>query len=240
MCHYQPVIINRPPYERIPLADGLKWRGNGGWEFTEKMDGVWATLNIGRSIICGEQMRDGRFFAFDLPVLDGQDIHKEKRRDRLDCLNRFKLLRPASGIGGEFHESVLARGGEGVVAARWDASFFELRYKCKRVETFDLLVTEKITPCIRLATLDGEDRGWCRAAGWFNVIKAGLIVEVAAYCVTAKGKLREPRFIRIRTRHRPSLTHSPTRAWPRFFVFGITGGDWRDEGLQKVDGKRLI
>lgn len=187
------MIITRPKYESIPLADGLKWRGNGGWEFTEKMDGVWSTLNIGRSIICGEQMRDGRFFAFDLPVFEGQDIRKEKRRDRLDCLKSFRLLRPASGIGGEFLESVLTRGGEGVVAARLDGNFFDTRYKCKRVETFDLLVTEKITPCIRLSTLAGEDRGWCPAAGWFNVIKPGMIVEIAAYCVTAKGKLREPR-----------------------------------------------
>lgn len=181
------------------MADGLKWIGGGGYYFEEKMDGCWAVKEVGSSILIGEQMKDGRFFTFDIAQHDGQDVRGLALRERLAILDAVSgLLRPAAGHGGEFLETVLARGGEGVVAKYLDASFGEPWHKCKRVETFDLLMTEKYFPSIRLRSLDGEDRGFCCARAAYDSIKPGDIVEVAAYGLTKKGKLREPRFIRIR------------------------------------------
>ncbi len=53
-------------------------------------------------------------------------------------------------------------------------------------------------PSIRLRSFEGENRGFCCAGAAFNLIKPGDIVEIAAYGLTAKGKFREPRFVRIR------------------------------------------
>lgn len=44
-----------------------------------------------------------------------------------------------------------------------DAPYGSPWFKCKRVETFDLVVTEKVWPSIRVATMEGESRGLCCA-----------------------------------------------------------------------------
>ena len=31
--------MNKPAFESIPLADGLRWRGGNGWRYEEKLDG---------------------------------------------------------------------------------------------------------------------------------------------------------------------------------------------------------
>lgn len=188
----------------IPLKEGLKWVGVGGWHFSEKMDGVWKVKEDCDSILLGEQMKDGRFFAFDILQFSGKDLRRESFQTRYSHLQAFKacrnnsLLLPACGSGGEFLEAVLANGGEGVVAKPLDAPYGEPWHKCKRVETFDLLVTDKAAPSIRLGTMQGEDRGWCMAQSEFQNIRIGDVVEIAAYSLTAKGKLREPRFVRVR------------------------------------------
>ncbi len=202
------MTIERPKFENVKLTDGLRWKGGGGWRYEEKMDGVWAVKSFfDGSIIAGEQMKDGRFFAFDLLFLAGFDYRfmpLSKRLQALDDLQKDALVchltiqRPETGSGGEFLEYVLSNGGEGVVAKRLDAPYGEPWFKCKRVETFDLLVTDKVCPSIRLATIEGEDRGWCCARAAFDDVRIGQIVEVAAFSLTSKGKLREPRFIRIR------------------------------------------
>ncbi len=151
-------------------------------------------------------MKDGRFFAFDiLRSNTGQDLTEWPISERIAALTdfsrRFGLLTPTTGNGGEFLEAVLARGGEGIVAKPWDAPYGTPWFKAKRRETLDLIVTEKhqVRASIRLGTVEGEDRGWCPCGtNWFCVT-VGDFVEVSAYAVTAKGKLREPVF--IRTRH---------------------------------------
>jgi len=195
------IIIERPKFINVPPAKGLRWSGGGGWRYEEKMDGVWSVREIGFSTVCGETMRDGTFYAFDIVAYDGQDLRPLPLSQRLKLLDKElagQFNRPACGQGGEFLEAVLARGGEGVVAKFLDAPYGECWHKCKRVETFDLIVTEKFMPSIRLQTLDGEDRGFCCARAAYDAIKPGMIVEIAAYGLTAKGKLREPRFVRIR------------------------------------------
>lgn len=195
------------------MATGLKWSGGGGYREEEKMDGVWAVKSEGSNIIVGEQMKDGRFFAFDVCQYKGQDVRSLPLIQRIAILDAElsgDYLRPAVGHGAEFLEAVLSRGGEGVVSKYLDAPFGQPWAKCKRVETFDLVVTEKLLPSIRLSTCDGEDRGWCKARSDFESIAVGSIVEIAAYSLTANGKLREPRFVRIR--HDKALNESTSKA----------------------------
>lgn len=206
---YSPVMnIEHPKFVTVPLADGLKWRGGGGWRYEEKMDGVWSVKSFDGAMIAGEQMKSGSFYAFDVISYGAMDFRNTPLSERLACLDgltlgalRGRFMRPAVGTGGEFLEAVLARGGEGVVAKQLDAPFGAEWFKCKRVITLDLIVTEKNqsgAASIRLGELNGEDRGWCSCRSDYDNIRVGDIVEIAAYGLTAKGKLREPRFIRIR------------------------------------------
>ena len=160
--------VTRPQFQSVPLTAGLKWPGGAGWRVEEKMDGVWAVREFGRSFVCGEAMKDGRFIAFDLPIFEGQDLRREPLRNRLALLAdlergelRGQFLRPATGTGGEFLEAVLARGGEGVVRKHLDGTWRDVWEKCKRVETFDLRVVDKdpFRGSLYLATIEGEPRG---------------------------------------------------------------------------------
>ena len=70
----------------VPLAEGLRWRGGGGFIYQEKMDGCFSTLATGGHVLAGERMKDGRFFAFDCLAVDGQDIRHRTTRERLNAL----------------------------------------------------------------------------------------------------------------------------------------------------------
>ncbi len=203
-----PDMIKRPSFIEIPLAEGLAWGDEPTFIFEEKMDGIWSVQKHGGAILCGEKMRNGDFYAFDLVALDGQDLRGENLRQRLTLLDDYArrqstpILRPARGNGGAFLHQVLARGGEGVVAKRLDSRFGDYWHKCKKVETFDLVITEKhpVKATIRLSTLDtAEDVGWCPCRAAYDRLTVGDIVEIAAFSRTANGKLREPRFLRRRT-----------------------------------------
>lgn len=206
------------------LPDGLKWRGGGKWCYEEKYDGVRAVIGggkcFGRSRLLPFQVPaslnncclDGElvgnaFYAFDIPIIDGQDIRQEPlhfRRQALSALlsdGEFVNVRPVScGQGGEFLEAVLARGGEGVVAKHLSSRYGESEswIKCKRQETHDLIVTE-IHPSKMSVKLG--DSGWCPVLSEerLSAIRIGSMIEVSCHSITAGGKLREPRFIRIRT-----------------------------------------
>jgi hypothetical protein len=145
-------------------------------------------------------MRDGRFFAFDIPRAFGEDIRRWPWIERGAALDElFSRLNPklnwhrcAAGSGPEFIESILARGGEGVVCKPWQAPFGVAWCKVKRCETFDCIVKERdAARCsIRLA-LAGEDCGWLAARSAFDQISVLDVVEVAAYGRHVSGKLRE-------------------------------------------------
>ena len=209
-CILVSVNIERPNFENIPLKVGLDWKAGEGWIFEEKMDGVWCVQKINEALIAGEQIKDGRFFAFDILSLGNKNLRTLPLRERLAELdefsewhedaNREKFHRPARGSGGEFLEAVLSNGGEGIVAKFLDAPYGDTWFKCKRLETFDLIVTEKTigTMSIRVATLQGEDRGKCACFSEYDNVRVGDIVEISAYSITKNGKLREPRFVKIR------------------------------------------
>jgi len=192
--------IARPDYESVSLETGLRWNQSNAVQYSEKLDGCRNEIRIGQSVIVGELMQDGRFFAFDLPIFQGNDIRRESRRARLAMLDTFNLLRPESDTnGGELLRRVLARGGEGICAADWESPFNATVWRCKRIETFDCLVTAKdVSRSTIQLSLDGTDAGWCPARSAFWKIQLGDVVEVAAYRRNASGKLRESRFIRLR------------------------------------------
>lgn len=199
------MTTERAHYDSIPLSEGLKLSG-AGQLWTEKKDGAWATRSFGINTVIGEQTKDGEFWAFDCVEFLGEDIRKMQWSLRWKILNELYEDRRSpfnivpSGIGAEFLEAVLARGGEGVVIADLDAPYGTGLTKCKRMATFDLLVTEKHEhkSSIHLGSIAGEDFGWCPCRAAFDQINVGDIVEVEAFGRHSSGKLREPRFIRLR------------------------------------------
>lgn len=211
----------KPKLASVPLAVGLDWASNFGCLLQEKSDGRhgFKTLKSGafqdvknegpfQDVFNAEAMRDGSLVLNDVLTLHGQDMTRLSTRERwpalVDWFQDVKFLGVRlcrTGSGGEFLEYLLREGGEGVVAKPWAAPFGVSWTKCKRCETFDLLVTDmdEASGSIRLADLaSGEDRGWCPCKASFQAVKIGDVAEVLAYSLTAKGKLREPRFVRLR------------------------------------------
>lgn len=194
-------IIQRPPFQNVSLADGLRWRPGKDWIFFEKLDGQWCVKEIANSVLIGEKMREG-FHAFDIVRISGQAIDREPLRFRLSVLADFIRQHPdvlpvATGNGGEFLEAVLRDGKEGIVAKRLSSPFGATWWKCKRIETHDCTVAE-IHPrkaSVRLE-LNGEDCGWLSTAG--RKLTVGSVVEIACHSRHASGKFREARILKIR------------------------------------------
>lgn len=196
------MTITRAHYDSIPLKDGLKLSGRGQL-WMEKKDGVWANKVTAFGIIIGEQMKDGDFWAFDCVQFGDDYLWGEPFQYRFYKLQQFAPLGlkiVPSGFGPEFLEAVLARGGEGVVIADLDAPYGTGLTKCKRFETHDLIITEKhaYKSSIHLGSAAGEDFGWCPCKAAFDSVRVGDVVEIEAFGRYASGKLREPRFIRLR------------------------------------------
>ncbi len=218
-----PIInLPRPAFEVVKLVDGLKWQGGSKWVYQEKFDGVWFPLQFEVAgspfAVVGELVKTqvgSIYHPFDLLTCAGQDIRKLPLRERLQAIAsswseialgaaafNFKIATVnQSTEGGAFLQRILTAGGEGVVAKHLDSPYGATWYKCKRSETFDLIVAEKDASgkaSIRLASAQGENFGWCPTRAAFDSLRIGDIVEIEAYGRTAKGLLREPRFIRVR------------------------------------------
>jgi ATP-dependent DNA ligase len=197
--------IHRPRYESLDLATALRlhWKG---FHLSQKMDGVWQQRELCGSVIVGEAMKDGRYYAFDVAVGFGEDLRRRAWTDRrtalLEIARSFQagMFTAPEGQGAEFIEAVLRDGGEGIVAKPWGAPFGIGWLKAKKVATFDCTVAElnPWTGSVRV-TLDGEDCGWVPCRARFDWIRLGDVVEVAAYGRHASGKFREARFVRVRT-----------------------------------------
>jgi hypothetical protein len=203
----------RPQYSVLPLKDAqnASWRG---YHLSEKMDGVYAVRRFNGCTVTGESMKDGRFFAWDIPIAFGEDIRGRQCREREQALTQlFSRLNPklnwhraATGSGFEFVEAVLANGGEGVVAKPFDSPFGYGWMKIKRSETHDCIVTEKHPSKLSVHLLEnGIDRGWVAILGgdYFNgfeldKISIGDVIEIECYGITANDKFREPRYVRGR------------------------------------------
>ena len=214
----------------VPLKTALRWKADADWLYDVKQDGVRAELLDGalrgRALdytapsipsrldgcrMDGEWLPGARqFIAFDLTMVHGQNIARAplwaRRRALADLVSEsacpwIRLIDSTRGSGGEFLETVLARGGEGIVAKRLDAEYGVHWFKAKRIETWDLVVVEIAggRQSVRLAGSGGEDFGRCPVfGGKIESLRVGDVVEVAAYGRHASGKLREPRFVRLR------------------------------------------
>lgn len=193
--------IQRPFYSTTDLAAALRfdWRG---WHLSEKMDGVFSVRAFGNSIVTGEAMKSGEFYGFDIVTADNQDVRHcawlDRREALIDCAARYGIPLVKQGYGAEFIEAVLRDGGEGVVAKPFDAPFGADWIKCKRVETFDVVVTGKVQSAIEIS-FEGQHAGKCALFGsnWESV-SIGDVVEVSAYWRNVSGKFREARFVRVR------------------------------------------
>jgi hypothetical protein len=177
-------------------ARALDWDWRN-YDLTEKMDGVWHELHIGRSVVIGELMKDGAFFAFELPIFDGRDMRYRPRFERMEILDRFRLRRPRSPkCKSQFIRTVLDAGGEGIVAAPRDGFFGVDIIKIKRFDTYDCRVLEKHAVKLSLhLDFEGADAGWCACLtqAVFDAIQPGDVVGIRAYGRTMNGKFREPR-----------------------------------------------
>lgn len=161
------------------------------------MDGKFSTKLIGNLLVAGEQMRSGDFIAFDCLQVNSQDIKNQPLRVRLQQLNSLPgLLRPSTGHGVEFVEAILSKGGEGIVAKRWESPFDSSMYAIKRTVELRCVVTE-ILPFQAAKIADaatGDSRGKVKIPA-FKILKirVGSVVKVIGMNLTEKGYIREPR-----------------------------------------------
>ncbi len=206
----------------VPIESAEAWQG-GRFVITRKYDGESAVVECaGMTLVC-ERMKprsgqfltdsdrallaDGEFLAaFDL---DSKAPAGERwaRLGELFAGQRVKILPDGqrlvlaeSGADGSYVRDVLAAGGEGVCAKEMDAPFWAPFYAVRRSENHDLVVVgvDVARGSLSLASPDGEPRGRCYAPVACDVVNVGDLVEISAAGITASGKLREPRFIRIR------------------------------------------
>ena len=189
-------MIAKPTKIICPIADVLRWKASE-FRLEEKLDGKFSTKLIGGLLVAGEQMRSGDFIAFDCLQVNSQDIKNEPLRVRLQQLNSLPdILRPSTGHGVEFAEAILSKGGEGIVAKRWEAPFDASMYAIKRTIELRCLVTE-ILPFQAVKIADeqsGDERGKVKIAAFkISKIRVGSIIKVVGMNLTDRGMVREPR-----------------------------------------------
>jgi len=189
-------MISKPTKIICPIDQVSLWKASE-FRLEEKLDGKFATKLIGGLLVAGEQMRSGDFIAFDCLQVNSQDIKNEPLRVRLQQLDSLPgLLRPSTGHGAEFVEAILARGGEGIVAKRWDAPFDASMYAVKRSIEMQCVVTE-ILPFQAVKIADaatGADRGKVKIAAFkISKIRVGSTIKVVGMNLTDRGMVREPR-----------------------------------------------
>ena len=172
-----------------------------GFHLSRKMDGRTAQREMLNAVFVGEQMANGDFWAFDLKQIGTHNISgwSKQRRWTMLCSFRDRVKIVPHGTGAEFVEAVFADPtAEGIVGADWQSPFGYDIFKCKRVETFDVRVTEKLRGAIAIE-YENQSAGKVALSGQnYELVQPGMVVEIAAANRNASGKFREPRFIRIR------------------------------------------
>lgn len=198
------MTISRPAYGNLSIADALKTNW-AGFHVSEKVDGCWHQLEIGNSVIVGELVKDGRFFAFDCPVYQGEDIRHRPTAERFAMLDSFRLLRATtphtSESPAQFLQRILAEGGEGIVGRRLDSPFWDSPIKVKGVATYDCTVSDVGGGQLSIGlAYQGSDAGRCpcRDLATLDSLKVNDVVEICAAGRHPSGKFREARFLRIR------------------------------------------
>lgn len=190
-----------PSFTSLALKDVLKMN-LGQFHLSIKMDGITAKKQFQDAVIIGEQMPDGKFWAFDIIGIGQEDYTCCSKRFRWSRLCEYAsqgLPIVPSGFGKEFFELVAGCDKmEGIVGAHWDGYFGYDIFKWKRNETFDVRVKEKLRGAISIE-YQNQDAGKVPIAGksW-DEVQVGQIVEISAVKRYISGKFREPKFLRIR------------------------------------------
>ena len=191
----------KPKLESVPLAVGLTWYA-GNWLYQEKSDGCHEFAQVAGAVLNAERMPSGELVANDLCSLDGQDMRGENTAARWGELVRFSACFANSirlarvGAGGEFLEYLLRDGGEGIVRKPLDAPFGARWEKCKRSQVFLCVVSslDHARGSVELAdAATGQPRGKLPLRSRFGEVRAGSVVKVEAFGLTARGMLREAR-----------------------------------------------
>ena len=193
----------RPKFSELTVAESGSLIDRPGIICQEKLDGRWHEQEIGGNQLVGELMPTG-FVPFDIIACNGQDLRREPLHFRLATLRdecrRLGLPQIATGQGTEFLEAILAKGGEGIVAKPAESYFGCFWTKVKRIQTLDVVVTDKHDSKQSVGiSLNGQSVGRCSILGFnFGIVEVGDVIEVACHSLHPSGKLREPRFVRIR------------------------------------------
>ena len=217
------VQIPKPRKMIVPMTEGLAWRGGGNFLYIEKYDGQWVAggLPFQGHLLLAERMQGGIirppnavwYAVHSIAALAGQNVLSWPTRARWRELCALAPLFPPymrlanAGNGGEFLQTVLDHGGEGVCAFDLDASWGEM-WACKRLETFYCMVTGFCggTQSVSVArlpeyqpggNLDVQNRLECGhvalRGGKCDRVRIGSIIKVEGFGLTAAGMIREPR-----------------------------------------------
>ena len=196
--------IPRPIIRPVPLSVGLNWKPSPCYIDQVKMDGIFSLREFNGCTLAGEKMRDGTLWAFDVATINGDDCRRFAYKDRWEALR--ELSRAFTGrmrlipcvTAGEGLEAVLRDGGEGIVRKHLDGYWGIGQWKCKRAESFDVRVVDKLTNAVAIE-YENQAAGRCPVYGAaFEAVQIGDIIEIAAMNRTATGKFRESKFLRIR------------------------------------------
>jgi hypothetical protein len=190
----------KPTKQIVPLAVGLSWTTGG--LFQQKLDGRFATLATVGGILAGENV-GGVFTAFDCLDWQGQDVRGAALRDRLAMRNelcragQIQIVPEVTERGGEFLESILKAGGEGIVRKDFSATYFAPMLAAKRIETWICRVAAFNGARQSVAIADaasGQARGNLPLLGGkCDRVRVGSLVKVEGFGLHRSGLVREPR-----------------------------------------------
>lgn len=193
----------KPSKTIVPLDVALATWRDPSMQYSVKMDGCFATLSIGSSLLACERIWNN-FHSFDLLACHGIDVSAQPLTERWAMLLglRGELTRAGCSIvetspdGAGLLSRVLAAGGEGVVAKRWSDGYGPM-LAAKRVQDFLVHVTgfcggsQSVTIC---DSVTGEPRGKVALLGGkVDLVKVGSVLKLRGYGLTERGMIREPR-----------------------------------------------
>ncbi len=130
--------VAHPRKVLVPVETALAAWGNDGHIYQEKLDGCFAVVNWRGHLFAGEQMTEGEIIVWDLLATEGCDCRRwsaESRWRKLNILAGEGLpfgVVPSSCNGALLLETVLARGGEGVVRKSPGATYYDEMQAAKR------------------------------------------------------------------------------------------------------------
>lgn len=193
----------KPTKTIIPVERALaEWR-DPTMLYQVKEDGCFEEREMAGALIAGERLSSGEFIAFDLLAINSSflDLASAPLTHRWPMLKRIALppgcrLVESAPNGADLLQRVLARGGEGVVAKRWDDPFGPM-LAAKRSQNFLCRISAFNGGANSVKIEDaatGDPRGNVPLrAGKIEQVRVGSVLKVVGMLETRSGKIREPR-----------------------------------------------